>query len=79
MPPKGMTISVSDEKFCLGEQKIQSQLIRNFASGSKKVFPATNLYPEPDESCLLSHPTSLRSILTLSFHLCLGLDVVSFP
>ena len=41
--------------------------------------PATWSYPEPDpsSSCLL-HPTSLRSILILPSHVCLGL-VVSFP
>ena len=39
--------------------------------------PATSTYPEPDRS----NPqlTSLRSILILSSHLCLGLQTGLFP
>jgi hypothetical protein len=34
---------------------------------------ATVPYPEPDESTPHPHPISLRFILILPFHLCLGL------
>jgi hypothetical protein len=36
-------------------------------------------YPQPDESSLCPYPTSLRSILILSFNLRLRFQVVSFP
>jgi hypothetical protein len=35
--------------------------------------PAARAYPEADEQPTFSHPIYLRSTLTLSFHLCLGL------
>jgi len=41
--------------------------------------PATCPFPEPDQSSPCTQPTSLRSILILSFHLRLGLKVASFP
>jgi hypothetical protein len=41
--------------------------------------PATCPYPEPDRSSLCPHPTSLISILMLSFHLRLGLPSGFFP
>jgi len=41
--------------------------------------PATCPYPEPDQSSPCPHPTSWRSILILSSHLCLGLPSGLFP
>jgi hypothetical protein len=41
--------------------------------------PATCLYPEPDQSSLRPHPTSLRSILILSAHQRLGLPSGLLP
>ena len=35
--------------------------------------PVTCLYPEQDRAIPCPHPMSLRSILVLSSHLCLGL------
>jgi hypothetical protein len=35
--------------------------------------PSTRPYPEPDESNLYPHLISLRSILVLFSHICLGL------
>jgi hypothetical protein len=41
--------------------------------------PATYPYPEPDQSSSRRHPTSWRSILILSSHLCLGVPSGLFP
>jgi hypothetical protein len=42
--------------------------------------PSTGPYPEPDQSSpYLSHPVSLRSVLTLSTDLRLGLPSGLFP
>jgi hypothetical protein len=41
--------------------------------------PATCLYPEPSQSSPCPHLTSSRSILILSFHLCLGLPSGRLP
>ena len=42
-------------------------------------MPATCPNPEPDKSSLCPHPTSWRSILILSSHLCLCLPSGLFP
>jgi hypothetical protein len=42
--------------------------------------PSTGPYPKPDEiQSIPLHPISIRSILTLSFHLRLGLTSGLFP
>ena len=42
--------------------------------------PATYLYPEPDQTSPCPHqPTSQRSVLILSSHLCLGLPSALLP
>jgi len=41
--------------------------------------PATCPYPEPDHSSPCPHPTSWRSTLIISSHLCLGLPSNLFP
>ena len=69
----------------LPEKQERSKLLKIFPAyyGTQRfitVFTRASPYPEPDQSspCPL-HPTSRRSILILSSHLCLGLPSGLLP